>query len=52
MKSDLNDDISDLKIAEKSRGEKCSLKSRREKIEYLNPGGLWSDPYGARRLQG
>jgi len=47
-----NEEMSDLKNAEKNKSEKGSLKSRREKLVYVNPWGLKSNPYGARQLRG
>jgi len=44
-----NEEMSNLRNAGRRKG---SLKSRQEKIVYINPWGLWSDPYGARRLRG
>jgi len=44
--SDQKEEMSDLKNAGKNRGKKGSLKSVREKIVYMNPWGLWSDPCG------
>jgi len=38
-----NEETSDLKNAGKSKGKKPSLKSRRDKIVYINPWELWSD---------
>jgi len=44
--------MSDFKNAGKIRGKKDSLKARQEKIMNINPWGLWSNHYGARRLEG
>ena len=47
-----NEEMSDFKNAGKIRGKKDSLKARQEKIMNINPWGLWSNHYGARRLEG
>jgi len=50
--SDQKEEMSDLKNAGKNRGKKGSLKSVREKIVYMNPWGLWSDPCGGAQWWG